>query len=95
MIEVIPWNMIFNLQNVEETKILFLLYWYFFNNPDYPAHVFDEVNTRKLMDFMFEGVINDVFTTERFSDNVVLFSNCLNPLFVERYHKVLVKYDIK
>ena len=63
MIEVIPWNMIFNLQNAEETKILFLLYWYFFNNPDYPAHVFDEMKTLEEKNEMpemlcHEGAIN-------------------------------------
>lgn len=43
MFDVLPWNMIFNRKNTEETKILFLLYWYLFNHSDYPAHLLNEI----------------------------------------------------
>lgn len=58
-------------------------------------HVFDEHNTRELMEFMFQDVTNDVLKTDTFSDNVVLFKNSLNPAFVERY-KMLIesRYNI-
>lgn len=52
-------------------------------------HVFDEHNTRALLEFMFEDVVTDVYKTDRFSDNVVLFSNRLNPAFAERYRDIL------
>lgn len=52
-------------------------------------HVFDEHNTRALLEYVFQDVVNDVCKTERFSDNVVLFSNRLNPAFAEKYREVL------
>lgn len=52
-------------------------------------HVFDEENTKALLEYVFEDVVNDVYKTERFSDNVVLFSNKLNPRFAEKYKRVL------
>ncbi|CAG1065693.1 hypothetical protein BAC1_01280 [uncultured bacterium] len=52
-------------------------------------HVFDEHNTRALLEYVFQDVVNDVYKTERFSDNVVLFSNRLNPAFAEKYREAL------
>jgi hypothetical protein len=59
MVEVIPWNMVFNLRNTEETKILFLLYWYFFNTPDYPTHLIDEVKTLEKKYDVPEGICHE------------------------------------
>ena len=58
-------------------------------------HCFDEFNTRELMQLMFQDVVNDVLRTERFSDNVVIFRNSLNPEFVDRYGDVIKKYSAK
>jgi hypothetical protein len=55
-------------------------------------HVFDEANTRALMEFMFEEVVNDLLTTPRFSDNVVLFRNRLKSSFARDYSQVIVGY---
>lgn len=52
-------------------------------------HVFDEINTRALLEYIFQDVVNDVYKTERFSDNVVLFSNKLSPRFAEKYREAL------
>lgn len=53
-------------------------------------HVFDEHNTKALLEYVFEDVVVDVYKTDRFSDNVVFFRNSLNPRFSER-HKGLLK----
>ncbi|MDH3394132.1 MAG: hypothetical protein OEL66_08990 [Desulfobulbaceae bacterium] len=52
-------------------------------------HVFDEHNTKALFEYVFQDVTNDVYKTDRFSDNVVIARNELNPDFVERYRDVL------
>lgn len=52
-------------------------------------HVFDEHNTKALLEFVFQDVVNDVYKTDRFSDNVVLFTNRLNPRFAEKYREAL------
>ena len=56
-------------------------------------HVFDEFNTRELIEFMFQDVTNDVLKTEKYSDNVVLFSNKLNVDFVARYQPLIDEYS--
>lgn len=56
-------------------------------------HVFDEHNTRSLFEFMFEEVVNDVYRTDRFSDNVILFSNSLNKQFIDNYRDVINSYS--
>ncbi len=48
-------------------------------------HVFDEYNTRKLVEYMFEDVTVDIYRSEKHCDNVVFFRNRLNRRFVERY----------
>lgn len=52
-------------------------------------HVFDEHNTKALLSYVFQDVAADVYKTERFSDNVVLCSNSLNPEFAEKYKNLL------
>ncbi len=52
-------------------------------------HVFDEHNTKALLEYVFEDVVNDVYKTDRFSDNVALLSNTLRPAFAEKYRDVL------
>ncbi len=54
-------------------------------------HVFDEHNTRELMSLMFTEVTADLLVQQGFSDNVVLFRNRLNPVFVERYRDSILK----
>jgi methyltransferase family protein len=56
-------------------------------------HVFDESSTKALMEFMFEDVVNDVYKTDKFSDNVVIFKNTLNKEFVERYKSMINGYS--
>jgi hypothetical protein len=52
-------------------------------------HVFDEHNTRALLEYVFTSVVADVYKTERFSDNIVLFRNALNPQFVATHERLL------
>lgn len=52
-------------------------------------HVFDEHNTKALFEYVFQNVTNDIYKTDRFSDNVVIASNALNPAFAEKYRHVL------
>ena len=52
-------------------------------------HVFDEHNTKALFEYVFQDVVNDIYKTDVFSDNVVLFSNRLNPAFAEKYKEAL------
>jgi hypothetical protein len=56
-------------------------------------HVFDEHNTRQLIELMFEDVVTDVLTTQEFSDNVVLFRNTLNKDFVGKYRALIDSYS--
>ncbi len=56
-------------------------------------HVFDEINTKALLEFMFEDVVNDVFKTDEYSDNVVIFKNTLKREFVEKYKRILSQYS--
>jgi hypothetical protein len=56
-------------------------------------HVFDEYNIKALCEFMFEDVVTDVYKTELFSDNVVIFKNCLNNEFVKLCGKCLTNYS--
>jgi hypothetical protein len=56
-------------------------------------HVFDENNTRELMELMFEDVVSDVLKTDVFSDNVVVFKNKLKREFVEKYKRILSQYS--
>lgn len=56
-------------------------------------HVFDEENTRALMELMFKDVVCDVLKNENFSDNVVLFRNELNTDFTERYRPLIERYS--
>ena len=48
-------------------------------------HVFDEHNSKALLSYVFQDVTTDIYKTERFSDNVVICSNTLNPEFAEKY----------
>lgn len=57
-------------------------------------HVFDERNTKALFEFVFEDVVNDIYKTDAFSDNVVLFSNTLNPAFAEKYRDALKEMGV-
>jgi hypothetical protein len=52
-------------------------------------HVFDEHNTRALLEYVFRDVVTDVYKTERFSDNVVLCRNALNPQFAAKHERLL------
>lgn len=56
-------------------------------------HVFDESNTRSLFEFIFEEVENDVIRTNEFGDNIVLFRNILKSSFINRYGKLIAKYQ--
>ena len=56
-------------------------------------HVFDEHNTRALFEHVFQKVTNDIYKTDRFSDNVVIASNMLNPVFAENYRRVLQEME--
>jgi hypothetical protein len=53
-------------------------------------HVFDEHNTKALLSYVFQAVTVDIYKTEKFSDNVVICSNPLNPEFERRYKKYLM-----
>lgn len=52
-------------------------------------HVFDENNVKALLKYVFQEVVGDIIKTERFSDNVVIFKNTLNPRFAEKHKKLL------
>jgi len=52
-------------------------------------HVFDELNTQALLSYIFQDVTADIFKTERFSDNVVICRNSLNPDFAGKYKNLL------
>jgi len=52
-------------------------------------HVFDEHNSKALLSYIFQDVTVDIYKTDRFSDNVVLCSNLLNPKFAEKYKNFL------
>ncbi|MBU0620425.1 MAG: class I SAM-dependent methyltransferase [Gammaproteobacteria bacterium] len=52
-------------------------------------HVFDEHNTKALLSYVFQEVTSDICKTERFSDNVVIFRNTLNPVFADKYRDLL------
>ncbi|MFQ5735694.1 MAG: hypothetical protein ACE5GY_02400 [Thermodesulfobacteriota bacterium] len=59
---------------------------------EYPLihfHVYDENNSRALLEYVFQNVVSDIYKTDRFSDNVVIFNNSLNPRFAEKYKKLL------
>lgn len=52
-------------------------------------HVFDEHNTKALFSYVFQEVTADIYKTERFSDNVVICRNTLNPDFAGKYREFL------
>jgi len=54
-------------------------------------HVFDQHNTGELMSLMFKEVTVDLLKDATFSDNVVLFKNELNPLFIEKHRALILK----
>lgn len=56
-------------------------------------HVFDEHNTRDLIEFMFEDVVIDVIKTDQFSDNVIVFKNRLNSGFISKFGKIAGLYS--
>ena len=56
-------------------------------------HVFDEYNTKELMEFIFQDVMIDVIKTRQFSDVLVLFRNVLNPKFVGKYRNLINQYS--
>lgn len=58
-------------------------------------HVYDEFNIRELAEFMFEGVINDIYSSQTNKDNVVLFKNTLNKKFMEEYADLISSYSKK
>ncbi len=55
-------------------------------------HVFDENNVRDLFQLVFTGVTNDVQKDERFSDNLVICNNQLNPEFKATYDSLIRHY---
>jgi hypothetical protein len=55
-------------------------------------HVFDESNVKELLEYMFENVTVDCIRDTRFGDNVVIFSNKLNPNFIEKYSEHIEKF---
>lgn len=56
-------------------------------------HVFDENNTYELFNMIFEGVVNDIIKTEKFSDNVVIYRNKLKHSFIKEYEPIIEKYS--
>lgn len=48
-------------------------------------HVFNEINTLQLIEYMFEEVVVDCLKTEKYNDILVIFKNKLKPAFVEKY----------
>ena len=56
-------------------------------------HVFDEHNTKDLMEYVFEDVTHDIIKTDSFSDNVVLFKNSLNKNFIKTHGRFLRKHN--
>ncbi|EOQ88119.1 hypothetical protein LEP1GSC202_3346 [Leptospira yanagawae serovar Saopaulo str. Sao Paulo = ATCC 700523] len=54
-------------------------------------HVFDELNVRKLFEYMFEEVVVDVIKTDQFSDILVFCKNQLNQNFLQNYHGKISK----
>jgi hypothetical protein len=55
-------------------------------------HVFDENNSRDLVEFLFEDVTVDIYKTEEHSDNVVFFRNALNKKFMDKYGHLVDRY---
>jgi hypothetical protein len=55
-------------------------------------HVFNEHNTRELVEFMFEDVVVDTIKTAEFSDVLVLFSNRLRPEFERNFNATIERY---
>lgn len=55
-------------------------------------HVFNEINTKELFEFMFEEVRNDIIRTKEFGDNVVLCRNILRNDFAVRYGGLIKRY---
>lgn len=56
-------------------------------------HVYDEFNTKELAEFMFEEVINDIYSSQTSKNNVVLFKNTLNKKFLEKYSDIIDSYS--
>lgn len=56
-------------------------------------HVFDEHNCKALLSYIFQDVTADIYKTDQFSDNVVIFRNTLNPPFAEKYKNLLREMD--
>jgi len=57
-------------------------------------HVYDEFNTRAVIEYMFEGpIVNDIFKTEAYSDNVILYRNTLRPEFVAEFRDIINSYS--
>ena len=54
-------------------------------------HVFDEGNTGQLFSLLFQEVTSDLLVDGTFSDNVVLFRNALNPIFVEKHREAILR----
>lgn len=57
-------------------------------------HVFDEKNTKELMEFIFDDVHSDILKTAEYSDNVILFKNRLNSSFLNTYQEKLHRLNI-
>lgn len=56
-------------------------------------HVYDELNTKELIEFMFEEEVNDIYSSQTNKDNVVLFKNTLNKKFMKKYTDIVNSYS--
>jgi hypothetical protein len=56
-------------------------------------HVYDEHNTREVIEYMFEEVVNDIYKTPVHSDNVVIFKNKLRPSFIAAHKDIIDSYS--
>lgn len=57
-------------------------------------HVFDENNTKELIEYMFEDVTVDCINTNKFGDNLVIFRNKLNSKFLERHSSLINQFKL-
>ena len=56
-------------------------------------HVYDENVVKKLAEYMFEEVTNDVLKTNEYSDNIVIFKNTLNSNFLNKHKDLINEYS--
>lgn len=60
--------------------------------PGLHYHVFDEMNIKQLLEYMFEDVMVDIIKTEKYSDVLVLFRNTLKKSFKEKSSRKIDEY---